>query len=178
LTNNWVTAAEELVAQTNTDRWRMRLLGNSLGGHIAVSLIERLEEHGMSVDRVALVSPSFYPKLAQKAKFGRTFPIARRHFTEFRNLPSYHALNRYAGQLLVSFSHHDSPPIHPEIVAVAEDAVTTAIKQGRGLSFFSLFVKHNFAPLNQTNRAQVDVIKTRAETASVVANFLGRLGPM
>jgi hypothetical protein len=58
-------------------------------------------------------------------------------------------------------------------MAVAGDAVAAAIREGRGLSFFSLFVKHNFAPLNKSDQAQLDVDKTMAESAAVITNFLG-----
>lgn len=168
---SWVAGAKYLVGNTNIDPQRIRLVGNSMGGHVALRLVERLHDEGIEVDRVALTSPYFYPKISEHAKFGPRFAVAHKLSRDFSKSPAVAALRNYKGELLVSFAKEDDP-IKPQIQEIANEELAKAIKEERGVGYGLQFVRHNYRATDGSSQAAEDATKTVDQASQQVVEFL------
>lgn len=85
------------------------LLGSSMGGHVACTLIDALAPRAL-----VLFGPAAYAAVAQRLPFGPAFQGALRATTSFDSSPAYEALGRFTGRLLLVFGTEDD--VIPEAV--------------------------------------------------------------
>lgn len=85
------------------------LLGSSMGGHVACTLIEALAPQAL-----VLFCPAAYAPGAQNLPFGPAFQGALRATRSFEDSPAFKALERFTGRLLLVFGSEDE--VIPEAV--------------------------------------------------------------
>ncbi|HEX7865898.1 MAG TPA: alpha/beta fold hydrolase [Variovorax sp.] len=81
----------------------MSLIGTSMGGHIACSLIERLQPPAL-----VLFCPAAYLAQAQDAPFGPQFQSILRSTVDYASSPAFTALEGFEGRLLLVYGTADA----------------------------------------------------------------------
>lgn len=81
----------------------LSLIGTSMGGHIACSLIERLRPSGL-----VLFCPAAYVARAQDAPFGPSFQHILRSTVDYASSPAFDALEGHEGRLLLVYGTADA----------------------------------------------------------------------
>lgn len=111
--DSWAAAAKWLVENTNTDPARLRIIGSSMGAHVALRLVEKLAADGITVDRLALISPAAYSSEAEDISFRVGWKNLPKSDPE--DSPAIKALDDFNGKLLMSFVKDDKPvaPVQP-----------------------------------------------------------------
>ncbi|WP_432728939.1 alpha/beta hydrolase [Variovorax sp. W6] len=79
------------------------LIGTSMGGHIACSLIERLQPPAL-----VLFCPAAYVAQAQDAPFGPSFQGILRSTVDYASSPVFTALEGFEGRLLLVYGTEDA----------------------------------------------------------------------
>ncbi|MGJ7503649.1 alpha/beta hydrolase [Variovorax sp. ZT5P49] len=79
------------------------LIGTSMGGHIACSLIERLQPPAL-----VLFCPAAYVAQAQDAPFGPQFQGILRSTVDYASSPAFTALEGFEGRLLLVYGTADA----------------------------------------------------------------------
>lgn len=87
----------------------LALLGSSMGGHVACTLIEALAPRAL-----VLFCPAAYAPGAQHLAFGPAFRGALRATTTFDDSPAFKALEHFTGQVLLVYGSRDE--VIPEAV--------------------------------------------------------------
>lgn len=87
----------------------LALLGSSMGGHVACTLIDALAPRAL-----VLFCPAAYAPGAQTLPFGPAFQSALRATVSFDTSPAFEALERFEGRLLLVFGSADE--VIPEAV--------------------------------------------------------------
>lgn len=85
------------------------LLGSSMGGHVACTLIDALAPKAL-----VLFCPAAYAPGAQNLPFGPAFQSALRATVSFDTSPAFEALERFTGRLLLVFGTQED--VIPEAV--------------------------------------------------------------
>ena len=85
------------------------LLGSSMGGHVACTLIDALAPRAL-----VLFCPAAYAPAAQHLPFGPAFQAALRATRSFDDSPAFEALERFTGRLLLVYGSDDD--VIPEAV--------------------------------------------------------------
>jgi pimeloyl-ACP methyl ester carboxylesterase len=169
----WEIAAKRLLRFTGADPQHLRIIGNSMGGHIAIRLQARLARRGIRVDRMALISPAIYADYAENYRFGHLPTPSTERLLESRALKQ---LRAYPGQLLVSYVRNDSvirPEAKAEIFEGPGCILQQAIDQGRGLGYSLRLVQHNYRPLAAGwPGPEFLAAITRAEAVQQIVGFL------
>lgn len=81
----------------------LSLIGTSMGGHIACSLIERLQPPAL-----VLFCPAAYVAQAQDAPFGPSFQAILRSTADYASSPAFTALEGFEGRLLLVYGTADA----------------------------------------------------------------------
>lgn len=81
----------------------LSLIGTSMGGHIACSLIERLQPPAL-----VLFCPAAYVAQAQDAPFGPRFQHILRSTVDYASSPAFDAIEGYEGRLLLVYGTADA----------------------------------------------------------------------
>lgn len=156
-----VDAAKWLTENTNTNQ--IRLIGSSMGGHLVLRLAEKLEQSGITVDRLALLSPAAYSQQAEQVTYREGYKNLPATSTE--ESPAMTALERFNGRVLLLFAENDKP-IPLDVQAAFEARVAPMVEAGRATSFKVKGVEHMFKVDNQLHEP------TAAAVATTVAEFL------
>lgn len=82
---------------------RLSLIGTSMGGHVACSLVERLRPPALM-----LFCPAAYVAEAQDAPFGPSFQGILRSTVDYASSPAFTALESYEGRLLLVYGSEDA----------------------------------------------------------------------
>jgi len=81
----------------------LSLIGTSMGGHVACSLMEWLQPPALM-----LFSPAAYVAEAQDAPFGPRFQAILRSTVDYASSPAFAALDRFEGRLLLVYGTADA----------------------------------------------------------------------
>lgn len=153
-------ATQEFVALTNTDPGHIRIVGSSMGGHIALRLIEKLAKLNIRVDKILLSSPAAYSQEAELAPFGNEFStVLRKGHPNPDESPAIQALKAYDGELMLTYMEDDQP-IPPDIQTAYKDLV------GAKLTKIIVGVDHGFRLGGKHHEP------TMAEFSQLAAQFL------
>ncbi|MBI4032871.1 alpha/beta fold hydrolase [Candidatus Berkelbacteria bacterium] len=90
------------------------LVGSSMGGHTALSLLPQYP----SVELIVLFAPAVYARESQNASFTDEFGEIIRQHESWKNSPALDALKAYTGNLLVYIGERDQVIPHPVIDAI------------------------------------------------------------
>ncbi len=173
---SWDCAVQYAIRHFNVDPERVRIIGNSMGGHIGLRLIARLIARGITVDRIALLSPFFYGPQAERARFGPAFTLAIRKQVQSGDFSlswSLEALYKFQGRVWLGYARDDEPPIPAGMQSAGYQALQPAIGQSRAVVIGFDRVKHNLRPMDESNPVAIsDAELTIAEAANEIVGFL------
>ena len=90
------------------------LLGTSAAAYIAVNAIKEIQESGIKITKLILLSPACYPKDIEDVPYGENFSKVIRQKWDITQSPIFKGIENYAksgGSVYVSFFEVDDPPI-------------------------------------------------------------------
>lgn len=145
--DSWVTATRVLVESGQADPHDLSIVGNSMGGHIAIRVAERLQAEGFGVKKLVLVSPAAYGANAEDKRYGPEFSAALREPGGLETSPVISGLQRFiegGGKVMLSWVESDKP-IPQTVKDAYESVVGPALQSGEMVNMQSyLNVEHNF----------------------------------
>lgn len=93
--------AEEII-KSYTSQQNLTLFGASMGGYIAIKLLEKF-----SVDTLILFCPALYAARAYNVPFNKGFSEIIREFESWRNTDALQILENFTGNLLIVMGEND-----------------------------------------------------------------------
>lgn len=154
------------------------LIGTSVAGYMAVNALEQLQDCGIKVPKLALLSPAAYPEEVESVPYGEMFTELIRRQWNIAESPVFPKLEKYVrdgGTLYVSFFEADNPPIPQHIQEYYKTFVQRLSDEGGDVILTTIpGVAHNFRRINsQENKNIVDNDSIRSTTDALV-NFLAK----
>jgi pimeloyl-ACP methyl ester carboxylesterase len=168
----WYSAVKSLTQDERFDPQNITLLGNSMGGHIALCISELLKRDGIDVKNLVLVSPAAYSKQAEQAHFGPTWGQAARAFSADSS-KSFETLHNYSGRVLLSWVQFDKPisqPIQDRYKQVMNIKAESSKADIASLSYPN--VEHNFRAYETNPADNIIAIDSAKHGAQIFANFV------
>jgi hypothetical protein len=154
----------------------LKLLGTSSGAYMSASVIQNLQDSGLNVSRVALLSPAAYPKGAETIPYGARFTNAVNTQWDLEDSPVFSKLESYirsGGSLFISFFEADDPPIPQSIQTYYQAFVQDQIESGRKIELYTIpGVAHNFRRIGVHEKGNIVDNNSIRATAIKLQKFL------
>lgn len=167
----WYKAVKSLVQDDRIDSRNITLLGNSMGGHVALQVAERLKSDGVEVKNLVLVSPAAYSKQTEQAHFGPTWGQAARNFSA-NSSKSFELLQNFPGRVLLSWVQYDRP-ISQSIQEKYNLVMSAKARSNVDVTSLSYpNVEHNFRTPGTNPADNVIAIDSAKHGAQIFANFV------
>lgn len=152
------------------------LIGTSAAGYMTVNALEQLQDRGVKVLKLVLLSPAAYPEEVENIPYGEMFTELIRRQWNVAESPVFPRLERYVkdgGALFISFFEADDPPIPRHIQEYYKTFARRLSEEGGDVTLMTIpGVTHNFRRINsQESKNIVDNDSIRSTTAMLV-NFL------
>ena len=163
-----------MVEQGEADKLNLSIVGNSMGGHIAIRVAERLQAEGFGMKKLVLTSPAAYSSNAENKHFGPEFSAALRE-GGLETSPALSGLQRFiegGGQVMLSWVESDRPI--PQAVKDAYDSVVgSTLQSGELVNMQSyLGVEHNFRAMGTDPKDNIVNPLVRDHGMDQMAEFL------
>jgi pimeloyl-ACP methyl ester carboxylesterase len=166
----WVQAVERLARDPRFDQEQITLLGNSMGGHIAIKVAEILATKGINIKSLILVSPAAYPDELEKVNFGSQWGEAAKRLSGSR-IRVFEALEDFKGRVLLSWAQSDRP-ISIDKQKLYNKVLSDRMRRGRSDTAMSqVAVEHNFRKLNSNPTDNIIEISSLNNAAKVFADW-------
>lgn len=151
------------------------LVGSSAGGYMAVGAAEQVQERGLHLSKLILLSPAAYPEKLECVPYGPEFTRLIRQPWDVATSPVFRRLKAFidrGGKALTCFFEADDPPIPAYIQEYYRSFMRYAQPSG-GESIVTIpGVAHNFQKLTRPRKEdEVDEDSVRA-TAEKFTSFL------
>jgi pimeloyl-ACP methyl ester carboxylesterase len=142
---DWTAATEYVRTLPETDPQRVSIVGCSMGGHIALRLLEVLPGLGIEVDKLVLISPAAYTAEAEEAHFNEELNAVLRAAGSLdpTRLPTVDLLRGYGGRVLLTYAEHELP-VPPRIRELYYDAATGLMREDRAVIAGLRMIRHGF----------------------------------
>ncbi|MDP1706994.1 MAG: alpha/beta hydrolase [bacterium] len=154
----------------------LSLIGTSAGAYMAINALRPLENLGIKVPKLVLLSPAAFPKDIENIPYGATFSKIIREDWDVATSPAFSVLERYArngGSIFMSFFEADNPPIPEHIQDFYRDFAQRLSGEGADITYASIpDVAHNFRRIGVPERANAVDNERIRETAIKLADFL------
>lgn len=167
----WYNVVRSLAQNERFDPRNITLLGNSMGGHIALQVAERLKIDGVEVKNLVLVSPAAYSKQTEQAHFGPTWGQAAQNFSA-NSSKSFESLQNYSGRVLLSWVQYDRPISQPIQDRYNQVMNIKAMSKADITSLSYPNVEHNFRTPGTNPADNVIAIDSAKHGAQIFANFV------
>lgn len=152
------------------------LIGSSAGAYMAVTAIEKIQEHGGNVLKLILLSPAAYPERIETVSYGPKFTEIIREPWDVSTSPVFPKLEKFirnGGQLTICFFEADDPPIPLYIQEYYIHLVRELSSNSNGVSVLTIpGVAHNFHKLQKKKRENVIDNESIVATAKKFLKFL------
>jgi pimeloyl-ACP methyl ester carboxylesterase len=143
-----------------------------MGGHIALTVAEKLRADGIDIKNLVLVSPAAYTKQAEQAHFGPFWKQAARNFSALDS-QAFDRLEKYPGRVLLSWVQYDQPigqEIQDKYNAIIRSKLENTSSEISSLSYTD--VEHNFRTPGTNSVDNVIAIDSARHGAQIFANFV------
>lgn len=166
----WTRAIMMLAEDPRFDADNFSLLGNSMGGHIAIKVSERLSAQGLNVKNLILVSPAAYPDEVEEVNFGSQWgKTAEKYSGSMAQV--FEVLKNIRGRVLLSWVQSDRP-VSVEKQSAYNEVMDERMRSGSSDTAMShVGVEHNFRKLNSNPSDNLIEIGSLDNAAKIFADW-------
>jgi len=157
---------------------QVAIVGTSAGAYMAAKSILELQESGINVSKLVLLSPAAYPESIDDIPYGEKFSEIVRTPWNVSDSPIFSILQRFTesgGSVLISFFEDDDPPIPKQIQEYYRNFVKELSDAGGKIKIITIpGVAHNFRRIgSQESKNVVDNDSVRS-AAGIFFSFLSQ----
>lgn len=160
----------------NVSASNISLIGTSAAGYMAVNALEHLQNQGVKVPKLALLSPAAYPKEAENIPYSKEFTEIVSRAWNIADSPIFPKLEKYikdGGSLYISFFEADDPPIPQHIQEYYRILAERLSEEGGDVTFVTIpEVAHNFRRINSIENKNIVDNDSIRSTAIMLKSFL------
>jgi hypothetical protein len=156
----------------------LSIIGTSAGAYMAVRSIESLNQEGLSVKKLVLISPGFYPPEAETLPYGEMFKNIISSPWEINTSPIFNDIKNFTesgGEVLITFFESDDPPIPMRMQIFCKEFAKNLAENGAKIEVITIpGVAHNFRTIGSEESKNVVNNQSVRDTANVIMSFLSR----
>lgn len=157
-----------------TQSFDVAIVGVSAGGYMAVQAMRELQNCGVSVSKLALISPAAYPDSLLDIPYGDDFSRILRTPWDFTTSTIFEDIQKFTlegGSSFISFFENDDPPIPKLVQECFTSTVETLRRKGGNIELATIMgVAHNFR--NPGEEKSIVNIESIFTTAAYLVSFL------
>ncbi len=166
----WAKAVEQLARDPRFDQDQITLLGNSMGGHVAIKVAEILATKGINIKSLILVSPAAYPDELEEINFGSQWGEVANQLSG-SSARVFDVLKDFKGKVLLSWAQSDRP-VSVEKQKLYNEVLANRMQRGGSDTAMSqVAVEHNFRKLNSNPTDNIIEISSLDNAAKVFADW-------
>ncbi len=152
------------------------IVGVSAGGYMAVQAMRELQNKGVPVSKLILISPAAYPKTLLDVPYGDAFTKMIRTPWDFTTSPIFNDIKKFTtegGTSFISFFEDDDPPIPMEVQKSFMSTAEVLNATGKNIEVAIIMgAAHNFRNVGEEKRTAN--IGSIFATVSYLVSFLAK----